>query len=146
MTTKKFTEEDIRDYAHGKFSGDILEFENFLQESEEAYNKVKEFRSLYNVLHHEEFSFSFNLSERVIAKLQQKEYAQTTKQFRLLPYMLTILAITAIILTSHHWGLIKNFSSLLNNGAFIVAASVMIIFVAGFSLIELKTKAKRFAL
>jgi hypothetical protein len=145
METNQYSEQDIQDYAAGKFNGDISNFEAYVKKYPAVSQQVKKYQDLFSLLNEETMpSLSFNLADKVIAKIQQRGYTKEAPKFNLLPYVLMIITGFAFFITSQYLDVKQIFSSSVSIGLFLTAAAIMILFFTGFYFVEIKQKQKRF--
>ena len=147
METDKYSEQDIQDYANGKFIGDRSNFEDYLRRNPALLSLVKEYQNLYGLLNTTEApSLSFNLADAVVAKIEQQQYKKEAPKFNLLPYVLVVITCFAFFITSRYLDVKQIFASAIDTGLFLAAAAIMILFFLGFYFVEIKQQQKRFAL
>jgi len=146
MEENKYSEQDIQDYAAGIFTGDKSDLKAYLSVYPKAANQFKAYQNLFSLLNHEKTnSLSYNLADKVLAKLDQKEKAKEPVQFQLLPTLVIALTLVALVFTYRHFSLGVIFNSFPDSGLLILVTVLMFLFLGGFTLVELKQRRRKFA-
>lgn len=146
MEADTYSEQDLQDYANGKFTGNIKNFEAYLQRNPALLNQVKDYENLYSLLNTNETpSLSYSLADKVVSTIRQQEYKKEAPKFNLLPYILMLITGLAFFITFRFLDIKQTFSSLVDAGLFLTSAAVMILFFLGFYYVEINQKQKRFA-
>ena len=139
----KFSEQDIQDYAAGRFTGDHRAFEELLNADQQIQARVKAYQELFRILATDAPpSLSFNLADRVIQQVQQQSHAAEPKPFQSVNYMLILLLGAAVVIGLRQFDFkLLTFTSDFN--LFFVSALAIVLFISGFHIVELKQREKR---
>jgi hypothetical protein len=139
-----YSEEDIQDYACGNYKGDKEKFEAYLSEDPSAWVEVQKYRELYNIIQMETLpALSFNLADKVINKIHQREHVQSRQSFPVLTYVFILVVACALLITTIFFYSNLNFSFFAEEGITILSALVMLAFLIGFYYIERKSQQER---
>ena len=146
MEADKYSEQDLQDYATGKYNGNTSAFENYLHRNPAVLAQVKNYQNLYSLLNTNETpSLSFNLADKVVATIRQQEYRRQAPKLNLLPYLLMVITGIAFFITSQYLDVAAIFSSI-HTGLFVTSAAIMILFFVGFNYVEIRHRQKRVAM
>ena len=140
MEPNTYSEKDIQDYAAGIFSGNTEAFEAFLQSSPPARQQAEAYKSLYQLLSREQIpSLSFNLADKVAGKIGWQEQVRDARLFRLLCLLLVFLCAGGVLLVQRQYVFSATEPVLAA-----VSAGVLLLFVSGFGIMEIKQQQKTF--
>lgn len=146
MGPDKYSEHDIQDYAAGRFTGDKASLEDYINQSPTALIQIKEYEKVYAVLSLDQTpSLSFDLADRLIARIEENTSKKDSMQFRMLAYGLILLSGIGLFFTYRHFYARQLFSSSLDSGVLFISALVIILFSIIFYRIEVKEKEKYLA-
>ena len=145
METKKYSEQDMQDYAEGKFQGDQSDFETYLKENPTAFLIVTEYQQLFASLEkHEIPRLSFNLADAILFTVEEKQYAKEDQHFRILSLFLILIAVGALVTTFNFLHIGRLITSASNFTLLLVSAVLIVLFSIAFYRLDLKEMEGRF--
>ncbi|HMJ45724.1 MAG TPA: hypothetical protein VK498_00245 [Ferruginibacter sp.] len=146
METVKYSEQDIQEYAAGRFGGNLADFEQFIKNNPGVEARVKEYQQLFTLLTTELPSLSFNLGDAVVAAIEQKAFSRESGRARLLTYMGVIISVIAILIAWKYFDFNLGLKIVAGSSLLLISAIIMIIFLGAFHFLETKQVQRKYEL